>query len=383
MPANMSGSASGSSTRHSTWRGFMPMARAAVTASSSTRSTATYALVSITGAARITSATSTFVKPTPSRPRPIEMTARLGSARPMFDTLIATNEPRCRWPSHTPSGIAITQATPSEASDSHTCSTVLSQINPVLSNRNWMAFSKVFTSRPLRSQPRGEQALEEDERGVRHERKRDGQEACADELRLEAALDRVEDRLAQAAHADEGGHGREADRRDRGDPYAGHDRRERERQLHAPQDLTLGEAHRARRQSRVLRHLAQSRQRVPEQDQERVGDQRDLGARDRQPGDRHHQLEEGEARDRVEERGEDRERRLEPVQAVGHERGGERDQEADAHGEAGQPDVLDQPRHEHAVEVVHEPPEAELPVLADAAARLLEVRDHGLLRDHR
>jgi hypothetical protein len=52
--------------------------------------------VSITGAARITSATITFVKPTPSRPRPIEITARLGSARPTFDTLIARNEPRWR-----------------------------------------------------------------------------------------------------------------------------------------------------------------------------------------------------------------------------------------------------------------------------------------------
>ena len=54
----------------------------------------------------------------------------------MFDTLIARNEPRCLWPSHTPTGTAITMATPSDASDSQTCSTVFSQIRPVLSNRN-------------------------------------------------------------------------------------------------------------------------------------------------------------------------------------------------------------------------------------------------------
>ena len=34
------------------------------------------------------------------------ITARLGSARPMFATLIATNEPRWRCPSQTPSGSA-------------------------------------------------------------------------------------------------------------------------------------------------------------------------------------------------------------------------------------------------------------------------------------
>jgi hypothetical protein len=51
-------------------------------------------LVRITGPARITSATSVFRNPMPRIPIPIEMTARLGSALPMFDTLIARNEPR-------------------------------------------------------------------------------------------------------------------------------------------------------------------------------------------------------------------------------------------------------------------------------------------------
>ena len=40
---------------------------------------------------------------------PNAITARLGSARPTLPTLIARNEPRCRWPSQTPSGIAISE----------------------------------------------------------------------------------------------------------------------------------------------------------------------------------------------------------------------------------------------------------------------------------
>src|SRR5919109_3055289 len=176
----------------------------------------------MTGAARMTSATITFRKPTPSRASPIEITARLGSARPTFDTLIATNEPRCRWPSQTPSGMASARATPTAAPESWMCSTVLSRIRLVLSNRNSIALPKVSTSRPPRSGPRGEPALEQDEQGVRNQRQRHGQQAGGDELGLETALDRVEDRLAEPADADEGGDGRQADRRHRGDPDPGH-----------------------------------------------------------------------------------------------------------------------------------------------------------------
>src|SRR5918992_697129 len=131
--------------------------------------------------------------------------------------------------------------------------------------------------------------------------------------------------------------------------------------------------------ARALGHLAQAGDDVAEQDQQRVRDECDLRARHGQPRDRDHELEERKARDRVEERGEDRERGLEPPEAVGGERGHERDREADPHGYGGQLDVLDQARREHAVEVVHDPVEAELPVLADAVAAALEFRDHRAL----
>ena len=48
---------------------------------------------------------------------PMEITARLGSARPMLETLMARNDARCRWPSQTPSGIAMAIATASEANE--------------------------------------------------------------------------------------------------------------------------------------------------------------------------------------------------------------------------------------------------------------------------
>jgi hypothetical protein len=160
-----------------------------------------------------------------------------------------------------------------------------------------------------------------------------------------------------------------------------HDRRQGQRQLDASQDLPLREAHCARRKARVLRYFAQAGQRVAEKNQQRVRDQRNLRARPAQARDRHHQLEEREARDRVQEGGEDRERRLEPVAAVGDQRRRERDREPDPNRYGSQLDVLDQSRREHAIEVVEEPVGAELAVLADALAATLELGDHRLLGD--
>ncbi len=95
--------------------------------------------MTIGGTARITSATITLTKPMPRNASPIEMIARLGSARPMFDALIAMNEPRCRCPRATPSGIAMTMLTPIAANDSSRCSTVLVSMKWRLSPMNWNA----------------------------------------------------------------------------------------------------------------------------------------------------------------------------------------------------------------------------------------------------
>ena len=53
----------------------------------------------------------TFQKPSPMKATPIAITASSGRARPMLARLMATNEPRWRWPSQTPSGRAMAQAT--------------------------------------------------------------------------------------------------------------------------------------------------------------------------------------------------------------------------------------------------------------------------------
>src|ERR671923_2190193 len=274
-------------------------------------------------------------------------------------------------------------ATPTAAPESWRCSTVLSQIRLRLSNRNWMASTNVCMSGPTCPRPRRQDALEQDEQSVGHQCQEHGQQSRGHELRLEPALDRVEDRLSQASDADERGDRGEADRGHRRDPDSGHDGGQGQWQLDTSQDLLLGQAHRARRNARVLGYLAQAGQRVAEENEQGVRDQRDLRAGSAQARDRHHQLEEREARDRVEEGGEDRERRLEPAPAVGDERRGERDHESDPDGNRRQLDVLDQARPEHAVEVVEEPVGAELAVLADTLASALELRDHRLLGDDR
>ena len=92
MPAKRSGTASGSSTRCRICRSVMPMPRAASTTSPSISLTATYAFVRIGGTASTTSEMSTTVNPTGRKTTQIAITASVGSARPTFEMLIATNE---------------------------------------------------------------------------------------------------------------------------------------------------------------------------------------------------------------------------------------------------------------------------------------------------
>src|SRR5918992_500247 len=189
-------------------------------------------------------ATITLRKPTPRRPSPIEMTARLGSARPMLDALMARNEPRWMWPSHTPSGIEITIATPIAAPDSTRCSPILSANRLRLSKMKPMASMKVSIGlRAPQPRPGSQRSLQQHEQRVGHQRQHHRERARGHELRLEPVLDGVEDRLAEAAHADERGHRSQADRGHGRDPDPGHDRRQRQRQLYAHEDLARREPH--------------------------------------------------------------------------------------------------------------------------------------------
>ena len=84
--------ASGSSTRRRICFSVIPMPRAASTTSASISLTETYAFVRIGGTASTTSAIRTTVNPTGRKTTPIAITASVGSARPTFEMLIATNE---------------------------------------------------------------------------------------------------------------------------------------------------------------------------------------------------------------------------------------------------------------------------------------------------
>ena len=102
---------------------------------------------------------------------------------------------------------------------------------------------------------------------------------------------------------------------------------------------------------------------VPVEDQQRVADERDLDRRHRQPAERDEQLEEREARDRVEEVGEEADRLVGPPVPVGDQRRGEREHEADRDRDHGQLDVLEQRRLKRVGPVVGDPAGAEGVVL--------------------
>ena len=84
------------------------------------------------------------------------------------------------------------------------------------------------------------------------------------------------------------------------------------------------EPHPTRRLEHVGRDAAQPFEDVPEQDQQRVADERHLDGRDGEAGDGDEELEEREAGDRVDDRRERDERLLEESEPVRDERGAER-----------------------------------------------------------
>src|SRR5437660_181033 len=176
----------------------------------------------------MTRATRTLVKPMPRIPIPIEMTARLGRARPMLEALMAKDDPRCRWPSQTPSGIAIAMATAMEASETHRWASVFSRNRLRLLKKKVNAWPKTDTSRSSQPPPAPGRdcALDHDQNEVGDQGEQDREDAGADELGLEAGLDGVEDRLAQAPGADERSHGGETDRGHGRDPQTRDDRRQ-------------------------------------------------------------------------------------------------------------------------------------------------------------
>ena len=196
----------------------------------------------IGGTASTTSAISTTVNPTRRKTSPIAITARVGSARPMFETLIATNESRRRWPSPTPIGSAMRERDPDRGAGEPRCSTVLSrEESGVVADEPERVDEhgeRCGDHRRLRDpRPRRQRPLDEHEERVRDEGEADRERGRDDQLRVEELAQREEDRPPEPLGNHERCDGRERDRRDGRDAEPGHDRRQRERELDPPQDL--------------------------------------------------------------------------------------------------------------------------------------------------
>src|SRR5204863_6591446 len=108
----------------------------------------------------------------------------------------------------------------------------------------------------------------------------------------------------------------------------------------SPEDLPRRIAHPASRLEDIGGHGTDAAHDVPDEDEERVAHKTDLGGEHRESGVRHEEREEREARDRVQNPGEERDRRIERREAHGGEREGERDDQTDADGDRGELEML-------------------------------------------
>src|SRR2546429_594689 len=136
----------------------------------------------IGGIARMSSASTTLALPTPRNAMPIESTARLGSARPIFATLTARNEPRCTCPSQSPIGSATAIAIATATAAIAMSSTDLCQRRPAVSPMNWKAWTKVIRSCPPQPRPRRDQPLGQQEQGIGGQRGRPRKAAAGGQL---------------------------------------------------------------------------------------------------------------------------------------------------------------------------------------------------------
>ena len=155
-------------------------------------------------------------------------------------------------------------------------------------------------------------------------RQQHSEAAGDDHVRLER--DVGEDLLAEPAGAGEERERGQAHRGRHRDPQAGHDLRQRERDLDAPEQLAVGQAHAAAGVLGLVGHVVEPRQDVAEDDQQHVGDERDQRRVVAAPGDRQQQEEGGDARDRVEDAGDLGDRADQPAAPVRDDRERERDQ---------------------------------------------------------
>ena len=212
-------------------------------------------------------------KPAPRAAKNRKTTPIDGTARPALVTLTTRNEPRRLWPSHSPIGSAIAVAIPTEANVISRCSRS--------SGSSWLPPTCAPPGPSLLGDDELQRVAEDSEEGERHAvltrvqgvsrrwaSSRMASRPTAISTHSAAADGDVGDELllgghlvAEPAGAREGGQRGEPHRRRRGDPQAGHDRRQRQRQLDAPQQLAVGEAHAAARRRAPPRARRRGRRR--------------------------------------------------------------------------------------------------------------------------
>src|SRR5205085_9365262 len=226
----------------------------------------------IGGTARITSASSTTVRPSPRNASPIASTTMLGSARPTLPRLIARKLPRWRCPSHTPTGRAITSEIPTPIAPTLSVSRVrwarLGRFGAPgtepLRPMNLNASTNSCTKRSLpvlapRARPGRERALGEHEQAVARDGKADREGGRGYQLRLERALtERDVDGNSEARVVDRVHDRRERDRGHDRDAQPGDDRGQRERELDAQQRLRSRHSHSFGRVEHLLGHAAKA-----------------------------------------------------------------------------------------------------------------------------
>ena len=132
------------------------------------------------------------------------------------------------------------------------------------------------------------------------------------------------------------------DRGHRGDPQAGHEGRQRQRQVDLHEPAGRAVAHALRRLAHVVGHPLQPGEEVPDQDDQRVGDQTDEHGGRREPGEREDEGEHRQRRDRVDDRRQAQHRPGEDPVAPGEQRQREGDQPRRGRRADGQPDVFAQ-----------------------------------------
>jgi hypothetical protein len=195
-------------------------------------------------------------------------------------------------------------------------------------------------ARPARPGPRGEQPLGAHEDQVEGHGQHHRANRADEDLGGEVAIEALVDERAEPARADQRGDGDQAHGGHGGDAQAGHDRGDGERQIDPPEAPPPLVAHALGGLPHRGRHPVEPGDDVPEQDQQRVADQRHLGRAEAQAVDRHQHAEQGQAGDGVEDAREPGQRRVGPAPAHGDQRHDHGQHEPDGDGHDGQRHVL-------------------------------------------